>query len=208
MFMGEQFAGAPHAGLHLVDDEQDAARFGQCAQRLQEVDIGRDHPALALHRFEHHRNGLRADQGFDRSDIVIDRLRKAANLRREDRIPTGLAGCRHGSQRAAMKRVAKGDDLEGAIAVQLPPLAGQLDRALVGLGTGVGKEDAVEAGVGGEQAGQLDHRGVVEGRAGIEQLAGLRRQRRGNFRRAMAETIDRPALNEIEIALALMIGEP
>jgi hypothetical protein len=70
VLVGEQAAGAAHAGLHFVDDQQQAVLAGEFAQGLHEVRLGGDHAAFALHRLEHHRDGLGADQRLHRVDVV------------------------------------------------------------------------------------------------------------------------------------------
>ena len=58
MFIGEQLAGAAHAGLDLVDDEQEAVLICQSPQLPEEL-IGRSpHAGLALDRLQHHCDGL------------------------------------------------------------------------------------------------------------------------------------------------------
>ncbi len=48
----EQFAGAAHAGLDLVDDQQQAMRLGQRAQLTQEMLRRRPDAGLALDRLQ------------------------------------------------------------------------------------------------------------------------------------------------------------
>jgi hypothetical protein len=107
-----------------------------------------------------------------------------------------------------VEAVVEGDDLVGAALVHLAPLAGELDGPLVGLGAGVGKEHPVEHRVGGEDASQLDHRAIVEGRAGVEQGAGLGHQGVADLGRAVPQAIDRPALDEVQVGLAIVVMEP
>ena len=53
-----------------------------------------------------------------------------------------------------MEAVVEGDDLPGAALEAPTPLAGELDRAFIGLGAGIGEEDSLEGRVPGEEAGQ------------------------------------------------------
>jgi len=107
-----------------------------------------------------------------------------------------------------VEAVLEGDDLEGAALVQLPPLSRQLDGALVGLRAGVGEKDAVERGMRRQQFRQRQRGRVEIGRARIDQTLRLPRQRVLHGRVAMAEGIHRPALDEIEVALAVGVDEP
>src|SRR5690606_8595646 len=56
--------------------------------------------------------------------------------------------------------------------------------------------------------GQFHGRPVVVGRRGVDQLARLLFQRPAHGRMAMAETVYRPSLDEIQVSLAGVILEP
>ena len=56
--IGEQFAGAAHAGLHLVEHQQQAVLVAQFAQRPQERRLDDAHAALAHDRLDQDRRGL------------------------------------------------------------------------------------------------------------------------------------------------------
>ena len=58
MLVMEQLAGPAHAGLDLVDDQQQAALLGQRPQLLQELIGRRPHAGFALDRLQHDGNGL------------------------------------------------------------------------------------------------------------------------------------------------------
>jgi hypothetical protein len=109
---------------------------------------------------------------------------------------------------ASVEAVIQGDDLIGAVAMDLPPLAGELDGALVRLRTAVGEERLIKSAQPGDLLGQRDHRLVIESRAAVDELCCLPRDRIDDRARTMAETIDRPALNEVEIALAGFVRQP
>ncbi len=64
----------------------------QFAQRTHERRVGRNHAALALHRFEHDGDGIRPDQRFNARQIVVSRLRETRHLRRVERVPASLPG--------------------------------------------------------------------------------------------------------------------
>ena len=107
-----------------------------------------------------------------------------------------------------MKAVVEGDDLVRAVLVATAPLARQLDGTLVGLRPRVSEEGPPEVGVLGEQARQLQRRLVVEGGTRRDERPGLRGERVHHRGRTMAQAIDRPALDEVEVALADMVGQP
>ena len=53
MLDAEHPAGAAEAGLHLVDDQQDAMAVAERAQAFEQFGGGGDEAAFALHRFQH-----------------------------------------------------------------------------------------------------------------------------------------------------------
>lgn len=204
----EQRAGATAAALHFVDDEQQVVLLRQCAQLLHEFARRRDHAAFALDRLEHHGNGLVVDQPLDRIDIVDLGLREARHLRRVDRVPAGLAARRHRRERAAVEAVVERDDLVRAVPELAPPFARELDRTFIRFRAAVREEHLVEHAVLREEAGELRHRLVVERGRRVQQLLGLRLQRLDEAFVAVAEAVDRPALDEIQVALAGVVVEP
>jgi hypothetical protein len=107
-----------------------------------------------------------------------------------------------------VEAVVEGDDLMGAALEAAAPLAGQLDGALVRLRPRVREEGALEIGVLGEEARQLQRRLVEEGGAGVDEGPRLRGEGVHHRGRTVPEAIDGPALDEVEIALARMVGEP
>lgn len=105
------------------------------------------------------------------------------------------------------KRV-HGDDLVGAVLIDLAPFARQLDGAFVGFAAAVGEEDAVEDRGAGEALGQFDGGQVVERRRGVHQQLGLVQQGLLHFRGAVAQGVDGPALDEVQVSLARVILQP
>ena len=110
-FVGEQLAGAAHAALHLVEDQQQAVLVAELAQRLEELRRHGAHAALALHRLDQDRRGLRADRALDRFEVAERRpdrsLRPAGrSLRDISALPAGGDG----RERAAVERAFEGDD--------------------------------------------------------------------------------------------------
>ena len=60
--VGEQLAGAAHAGLHLVEHQQQAVVVAELAQRPEERMRRRAHAALALQRLDQDAGGVGADR--------------------------------------------------------------------------------------------------------------------------------------------------
>ena len=70
----EERAGAAHAALDLVEDQQRVVRGAQAPRRLQERGRAGRHAAFALHRLEDHGADLvavRGELGFERGDVVV-----------------------------------------------------------------------------------------------------------------------------------------
>lgn len=55
MLEGEEFTGTGKAGLHFIDDQQNAVLFGHFADALQPLDRRRVDTAFALNGFKDHR---------------------------------------------------------------------------------------------------------------------------------------------------------
>ena len=115
-----------------------------------------------------------------------------------------LAGGGQGGQGAAVEAVHQADDLIAALAVGVAAvLAGRLHGAFVGLGTGVGKEHLVKAGA---LAQGLAGVGVVQV-GGMLQLARLLAHGGHPVRVAVAQAVHADAAGEIQIFLAVKIGD-
>ena len=118
----------------------------------------------------------------------------------------GLAGGGHGVHGASVEGVERGDDLVGPVLVQLAVAAGQLQRALHGLGAAVAEEHPVHARVLNE------HLGDVQLRQGVELVGCLDERRRllgdgvHHHRRAVPQVVHGPAGHEVDVLLA--VGVP
>src|SRR5205085_10117790 len=120
---GEHPAGAPEAGLYLVDDEEDPLAVADRTQPLHELRRGDDETALALHRLDDDRSDglggdLRRERALERlqrvargDPAVLVRERDAVDLGREWPEP-GLVGMRLRGEREREKRAAVESSLE------------------------------------------------------------------------------------------------
>ena len=122
--------GAAEAGLHLVDDEDDAVLVADPAQPAHELARRDDEAALALHRLDHDRRDvlggdLRDERALERGErrrrvgaAVLVREGHAVDLRRERPEPrlvrVRLRGQRQREQRPAVEGALEGDDRRAA----------------------------------------------------------------------------------------------
>ena len=111
-----------------------------------------------------------------------------------------------------MKAVLKGNDLEAVFAsgilVELAPFARQLDRTFVGFSAAIGEEHPIKAGVLGQHRSKLDRGLVKKSGRGVNDLFCLRHQGILQALWRVTEAVHRPALQPVEITLAVMVGQP
>ena len=200
----------PDARLDLVEDQQQVVLVAPVAQALEVLLRGRVDAALALDRLDHHRAGLVGGRLLDRLKVVErDRVGQEAVRQRAVILLVGrLAGRGQHRQRAAVERVVGRDDLVGAVPLVLAVLARQLHRALVRLDAAVREEDPVEDRVLDQQVGQLELRHGVELVRRVDQLRRLLGQRVHDHRRAVAQRVDGPAADHVQVRLPLLVPDP
>src|SRR5262249_5590194 len=140
-----QMAGAPHPGLHFVEDEQDAVLVADAAQPQEELWPGDDVAALALDGLDEDRGDLLGrdavlEQRLDGRHVLWMRVRivegqvvPAGHGRAEAPPVVHLAGREADARvRAAVEAALECDD-----ALTPRGAARELDRALHGLRAGV-----------------------------------------------------------------------
>ena len=196
VFDGPPPAGASHARLHFVDDQQDAVLVADVAQFLQKRGRRRQVSALALEGF-HHDGGALLGRNFGAEDPVFDVARGVTgvllrlgaggtaievwignvhNSRNQRRKAASLlrlgAGQRERAHGASVEGSVEGDDV-------LAPgmVARQLERRFDGLGAGVAVMHPVRTRHGcnlRQPVGQFGELRVVEvGARHMQQLARL-----------------------------------
>jgi hypothetical protein len=111
-FMGEQLAGAAHAGLDLVEDQQEALVVAERAQSRRKLRWDRADAALALDRLDQDRRRLVGDRRLQRVHVVERNLIEAFDLGAEALEIFRLAAGGDGRQRPAVERALEGDDAE------------------------------------------------------------------------------------------------
>ena len=225
---GPPFAGAAHAGLHFVRDEQDAVLAAKALERLQEFGWRGKIAALALNRLDEDCSDfLRIDEAleellFDARERIgggvlgaaagdaaigvrIRSLKDAGEQRAESLALHGLAGGeRERAHRAAVEAAVEGDEFVAAGVI-----TGELHRGFDGLGAGIPEVDALGFLAGSDRRkflGEIDHTLVVEIRAGhVDQVGGLLLDRGDDARVAMSGGDDGDARREIEEGVAVDI---
>ena len=204
VLIGEEIAGAAHAGLHFVEGQQQAVFVAQRAQRLDETGRSRPHAALALHQFDQDTGGLRADGLLDGFEIAMRHLVETVHRRAEAFEIFRRAGRRQRRQRAAMEGALESDD---AIAFGMPIgeviVAHELDDAFHRLGAGITEEDEVGKAVLTQARRQPLAVRALEQVRHVPEPGRLLLKRFDQMRMRMTERIHRDARSEVEIAFAV-----
>ena len=142
--VGKQLAGAAHASLHLVENQEQAVGVTQLAQRPKERMRRGAHPTFALQRLDQDARGVRTDCFLDRFEFAERHLVEAIHRRPETLKIFRRTGGGQGCQCPSVKRAIESDD---AITLWLAfcgvIFARDLDRAFHGFRTGIGEENKI-----------------------------------------------------------------
>ena len=201
--MREQLAGASHAGLHLVEQQQNALLVGERAQILEEAPRDLAHAALAHDRLDQDPGGFIADRRLDRVHVERIDLVEAVDRRAEAFEMLGLRASGDGCERPAVEGAFEGDEpvaLGRAVLEMIAPRG--LDCAFDGLGAGIGEEHHVGEGRRGEPRPEPLLLGDAMQIGDVPELVGLLGERRDQTRMRVPERGDGHAAGEVEIALA------
>ncbi|MCW0462677.1 hypothetical protein NB717_003745 [Xanthomonas sacchari] len=208
----EQGAGAAHAALDLVQHQQRAVVIAQGPHLRQEARRRRHHPALALHRLQHHRGHIAGGhRRFQLHDVVEVDVAETTGQRLVAFLVLGLRGGGHRGQGAAVETAAESDDHPPLRRPALGggPLAHQLDRRLVGLGAGIAQVRLLREARGHHQfLDQAQRRLAIEHVAGVPQLVGLFEQRRLQVRIVVAEPAHGDAGGQVDVVAPLAVPHP
>ncbi len=200
-FMGEQLAGAAHAALHFVEEQQQPVFVAHRAQAAQVFDVAGAHAAFALHRFDQDRRRLVGDGVAQHVEIAERHVIEARHRRVEALQVLLVAGCGQRAQRAAVEGLSAADDAEAVrIAGDVVILAHQLDAAFHRLGAGIAEEHRIGEGMLDQPFGQTLAFGNAEQVGDVPELLRLRLERRHQMRVGMAQRGHRDAAAEVEIA--------
>ena len=114
-----------------------------------------------------------------------------------------LAGGGDTAERSAMEGVGGGNDFEPTLI--MPVLAGQLEEALVGLGTAVAKEDFSTPDQLNQGRRQSTLRGLIVQIGNMDKTLGLLHQGGRDLRMCMTEGTHRDAPAQVEVASAIHV---
>ena len=139
----KRLAGAENTTLDLVGDKHGTHLVCQVARRSHKLLGHGMHTAFALDRLEHHSANLASQLLKDCVQfiyIVGCACHKATRQRAETVLQPILHGRGNGLERTTMKSAAHTHDGVATVAGTFGVQTRELHRALVGLGTGIGKE--------------------------------------------------------------------
>ncbi|MNH06599.1 hypothetical protein D3C79_659720 [compost metagenome] len=107
-----------------------------------------------------------------------------------------------------MAALAGGDDVIGAVAVQLAPFARQLDCPFASFGAAVEQVGLIAAGAFAQAIDQVQQATVMKTRPRIDQRLRLAAQGFDQHTGAVAEAVDCTALGEIQICVTFAVPQP
>jgi len=205
--VGKPLAGAAHAGLHLVHDQQPALGIAQRAHLLQVLGAHGVQAAFALDGLHHHGDDVGiAFGGFHQRLVVVGGHAGEALQQRAKAIAhLGVGRGGHGGDGAAVEGVVIDHDLGLGNALVHAVLAGDLDRGLVGFQAGAAEEHIGHARAVGQQLGQGFLAGHVVVVAGVDQLGDLVLQGRHQLGVVVAQGVDGDAAQCVQVFLAVHI---
>ncbi len=205
----EQLTGTAHADLDFIQHQQRIVLVAQLTGAPHELGTGRHHPALALHRLEHHSGNIASGHRcFKLGDIVEIDIAEATGQRLVAFLVLRLGGSGDRGQGAAMEAATEGhnETLLRAPALCAGPLANQLDRHFIGFGAGIAQEHALgEARDVHQLLCQMQRRLAVEHVAGVPQLVGLLEQGSLQIRVVVAQAAHRDAGGQVDELATLRI---
>ena len=209
MLEGPRLAGTEQAALHLVHEEEDALLAAQGLDALGVVGVHGPDAAFALHDFDEHGGGLGRDGGLKRVQIAprhgLETVRDGREAVLEPLLPRGG----HGRVGATVERLVQRDDFVGVhVFDALHVAAGQLDLRFVGLRAGVAEERLLEVAEGQQFLGEFKLLFLIEKVAHMDELAGLLFDDLREFLVAVAEAGHGDPGEQIDVFLAVEVGEP
>ncbi len=206
----EPGAGAPKAGLHLVDDQEHVVGVADPAQPREEARGRHDDAGLALDRLDQDSGSPRRDRPLDGGEIAERHSAESGGEGTEAVAIVGLGRERDHGGGAAVE-VALGNDDLGAVALDafdpIAPAARRLDRGLDRLRAGVHRQRGVEPRELAELLEEGTETIVVVGARRHSQTLGLGRQRVEDAGMGVAVAGGRIGAHHVDVAPARRIEE-
>ena len=203
LLVGVQRACAPVASLHLIDHQQNVIRVAKLLRLLDERRVKRNHAAFALHHLHQQPADLaRAEDGFQRGNVVRGRVTESRRERAEVLMEAVLPGRRQRRNRAAVEAVHQCHDNVAVVLLAVFP--GDFQRTFIRLRAGIAEENLLHARALAQQLCQLRLRfGIVEVRRVTE---GGQLMRHGGDPVGIARAEERHADARAEVDVALAVG--
>lgn len=194
-----EIAGSAKARLDFIEEEKQVVFAGQPGQAFEKFPGHWIHPTFALDRFDQKGHRFVVEGGFDGLEIVGLEVAETRQEWVEALADLGLSGGGHGADGAAVERLVEGDDFVSS--GRLAEASGQLDQSVVGLGSGVGKEDFTGAGEDffHDELREVGLTGNVVEVGAVHQGVALPGDGSGESRVAVAQRAGRNARAEIEV---------
>ena len=208
LLVAEKTAQPPHARLHFVQDEQDVVAVAPLPQPHEIVVVGDVDAAFALHRLDHHGHGVVGSGVHHRFHVVEIHISEALGDRLKELVVVGLSGGGHRVHGAPVEGIEGGDDLVGAVLMQLAVATGDFEGALHGFRAAVAEKHPVQTRVFDERRGDVQLGQGVELVGSLDEGSRLPGDGVHDHRRAVAQVVHGPAGHEVDIFLAIGVPDP
>ncbi|MGC0369449.1 hypothetical protein RKD05_001701 [Microbacterium sp. SLBN-111] len=207
----ERLAHAAEARLDLVGDEQHVVLGADLPHPAEEPLRRDDDAGLALDRLEEHRGGVLVDRGGDGIRVSVGHMDEAGRVRTEVVVRGGVVAETDDRRGAAVEVTVRDDDgrgIRGDALRPVAPRAGDLDAGLDRLRAGVHRQHEILAAQLRERRGEGTELVVVEGAARERQTLQLLAGGGEDRRVPVAEVQRGVRRQQVEVALALDVGDP
>src|SRR6266702_4527794 len=211
MLIGEPLAGAAHAGLDFISNQQRAGRIGQLTRCREEFLAHWTNAALTLNCLDTDSANIRREFGAEISDIVEANEADARHYRRKRLAILLLVRGSNRADGAAVETLLDRDESRTDVLALRTQDAGvcacQLQRSLPGFGTGVAEEYPVESAHLGQPDSEFRCVLVIVEVRGMQQAFALRKNGGFDRRVCVAERRDPNAAEQVEVVMALLVAQ-
>ena len=200
MLGAEPRSGSADAGLYLVNHEQRLGVRTASGDFLDEVDVEGQNASFGTDQFEQHCGGFVTNTVEKLVGTVEGQRMHTLEHRHEPLFFLWLTGRGQSAHRPPVEPSVSGQDVETVrAAMRAPPGACELDRCLIGLGTGVGEEHFAPAEQRDESFGDADLRFGSKQVGRVQQRVGLTGDGPGNVGVCVAEGRNGEAGQEVDV---------